>query len=124
MTEEKENCKFQQNYNVFGLDDKPCCYLYHNYCNEIENCYFKRCKNLEQENEELKEEIKHWQMEHREGCSKRDWAYEQAKKKSNKYKQALEEISEIAKDIIENDVYENSDIKAEKILNKINEVLK
>ena len=54
MTEEKENCNFQQNYNVFGLDDKPCCYLYHKYCNEIDSCYFKRCKRLEQENKELK----------------------------------------------------------------------
>ena len=41
----------------------------------------------------------------------------------NKYRSALEEIREIAKDIIENDVYENSDAKAEKILNKIDEVL-
>ena len=61
MTEERENCNFQQNYNVFGLDDKPCCYLYHKYCDDIENCYFKRCKRLEQENEKLRkalEEIK------------------------------------------------------------------
>ena len=57
MTEEKENCIFQQNYNVFGLDDKPCCYLYHKYCEEIDNCYFKRCKRLEQENRELKKQI-------------------------------------------------------------------
>jgi hypothetical protein len=55
MTEEnKENCIFQQNYNIFGLDDKPCCYLYHKYCDEIDSCYFKRCKHLEQENKELK----------------------------------------------------------------------
>ena len=54
MTEEnKENCNFQQTYNVFGLDDKPCCYLYHKYCEEINNCYFKRCKRLEQENKQL-----------------------------------------------------------------------
>lgn len=39
------------------------------------------------------------------------------------YAKALEEIREISKDIIENDVYENSDVKAEKILTKINEVL-
>lgn len=42
---------------------------------------------------------------------------------SDTYRSALEEIREIAKDIIENDVYENSDVKAEEILNKINEVL-
>jgi hypothetical protein len=58
MTEEnKENCNFQQNYNVFGLDDKPCCYLYHKYCDEIDSCYFKRCKRLEQENKDLKKQI-------------------------------------------------------------------
>ena len=56
MTEEKENCNFQQNYNVFGLDDKPCCYLYHKYCDEIDNCYFKRCKRLEQENKKIKKQ--------------------------------------------------------------------
>lgn len=55
MSEEnKESCNFQQNYNVFGLDDKPCCYLYHKYCDEIDNCYFKKCKRLEQENKQIK----------------------------------------------------------------------
>lgn len=55
MTEEnKESCNFQQNYNVFGLDDKPCCYLYYKYCDEIDDCYFKRCKRLEQENKQMK----------------------------------------------------------------------
>jgi hypothetical protein len=53
VTKEKENCNFQENYNVFGIDDKPCCYLYHKYCDEIDNCYLKKCKRLEQENKAL-----------------------------------------------------------------------
>ena len=55
MTEEKENWDFQQNYNVFGLDDKPCCYLYHKYCNEINDCYYKRLQELKMENKKLNE---------------------------------------------------------------------
>lgn len=35
----------------------------------------------------------------------------------------LQEIKEIAEDIINNDVYENSDSKAERILEKIKEVI-
>jgi len=73
MTEEKENCIFQQNYNVFGLDDKPCCYLYHKYCNEIDSCYFKRCKRLEQENKQMKsalEEISGLASPHCTQCSR------------------------------------------------------
>ena len=54
MTEEKEDCNFQQNYNIFGLDDKPCCYLYHKYCDEIDSCNFKRSKRFEQENKQMK----------------------------------------------------------------------
>ena len=33
----------------------------------------------------------------------------------------IEKISEIAKDIVENDCYENSDVKAQKILDLIKE---
>ena len=56
MTE--ENCNFQQSYNIFGLDDKPCCYLYHKYCEEIDSCYFKKYKRLEQENKQMKSVLK------------------------------------------------------------------
>lgn len=38
------------------------------------------------------------------------------REKAEEYRSALEEIREIAKDIIEKDCYENSDAKAEKIL--------
>lgn len=69
----------------------------------------EQLKRLEQENKELKELNKKI-------CE--DW-----EKEIKVYWNAMEEIREIAKDIIENDVYENSDVKAEKILDKINEVL-
>ena len=58
----------------------------------------KENTELKAENERLKEQVKHWQIEHKEGISKRDWAYEQRKKKSDKYKQTLQEIKEIAKE--------------------------
>lgn len=51
-------------------------------------------------------------------------AYRKECKISKKYKETLETIREIAVDIYTNDVYENSDIKAEKIIRKIDEVLK
>ena len=57
MTEEMK-CNFQQNYNVFGLDDKPCCYLFHKYCNEVEDCEHKQLLRLQQENQALRRAIK------------------------------------------------------------------
>lgn len=71
--------------------------------------YLQKINELEQENKELKDLDKKI-------CE--DWG-----KEIKVYWNTLEEIRKIAKDIIENDVYENSDVKAEKILDKINEVL-
>ena len=70
-------------------------------------------EKLEQENKELKELIGKTRYNRLE-------MYESFETECNKYRSALEEIREIAEEII---VYENSDEKAEKILNKINEVL-
>ena len=91
MTEEIK-CNFQQNYNVYGLDDKHCCYLYHKYCNEIEDCEHKQLRRLKQENEKLKEEI--------EACYNQVedfdiFATSQCNKNAQ-YRKALEEIREIA----------------------------
>ena len=84
-------------------------------------------KRLEQENKELKEQNRYYKAELKLSCNELDksnnWQKAERQEK-NKYRSVLEEIREIAKDIIENDVYENSDVKAEMILNKINEVLK
>ena len=122
MTEEKENCNFQQNYNVFGLDDKPCCYLYHKYCDEIDSCYFKRCKRLEQQNKELKtciEMIKNTEGQaHIEGV--------RLAKENKNYRSALEEIREIVKVDCKGCTAEcdcDEDCTRYIIKNKINEVL-
>jgi SMC interacting uncharacterized protein involved in chromosome segregation len=138
MTEDnKENCNFQQNYNVFGLDDKPCCYLYHKYCDEIDSCYFKRCKRLEQENKasekqieldvehicRLNEQIEKLEQENRELQAYKDInedfkkAWDELNEKYKQLRSALEEIRILAtKNVsIENFV---------KIQIKINEVLK
>lgn len=107
----------------------------------IKLCHYKQTERfkakiarLEQENEKLKEE--NYQLhKHCQICENfidgipckplRDMDYDLQKviNQRDEYIKALEEIRELAKDIIENDVYENSDVKAEKILTKINEVL-
>lgn len=134
MTEEnKENCNFQQNYNVFGLDDKPCCYLYHKYCDEIDSCYFKRCKRLEQENKELKEEkqaIKSYLGIEAKTILERLEELDEWKHNDKlllwKYRSALEEIREIVNEpCIEDEDCEtcDSNCMCKEILDKINEVL-
>lgn len=37
-----ENCPSYRNYNVFGAIDKPCCYNYFDYCENIEDCPIKQ----------------------------------------------------------------------------------
>ena len=38
-----EVCPAGHKYNVFGIEtDKVCCYRFHNYCENIENCYLKK----------------------------------------------------------------------------------
>ena len=109
MTEEnKENCNFQQTYNVFGLDDKPCCYLYHKYCEEINNCYFKRCKRLEQENKALQA-----YKDINEDFKK---AWDELNEKYKQLRSALEEIKKMV-----TNPYPG---KPRDVLNIINEVLK
>ena len=77
---------------------------------------------LKQENKELKSQASLYENLYNHHGEIVD-EYRKQRNKIILYRKALEEIREIAKDIIENDVYENSDAKAEKILNKINEVL-
>lgn len=47
-------CPAMNTYNVFGQEDKPCCYKYHKYCNAIPICYFKQLKRKEKECEEYR----------------------------------------------------------------------
>ena len=34
-------CPSYKDYNVFGVDNKGCCYSYHDYCKNIEFCPIK-----------------------------------------------------------------------------------
>ena len=87
---------------------------------EIGKKIFKQLQRLKAENEQLKK--KNTILE----CVTEPQRQEIEKyhDKALKFKQALEKIKVIALDIIENDCYENSDTKAKKIIDKINEVLK
>lgn len=91
-------------------------------CVDNDNCYFKQLKRLEQENKELKNRFKTLDDE--------EFVYEVTEieynnfKKMNKYKQALEEIKEIAnheiKELTDSAIYGGRYFE---IYNKINEVL-
>ena len=50
-------CPAMDTYNIFGIEDEPCCYKFHEYCSAIPNCYFKQLKRKEQECEELKSDL-------------------------------------------------------------------
>ena len=50
-------CPAMDTYNIFGIEDKPCCYKFHEYCSAIPNCCFKQLKRKEQECEELKSDL-------------------------------------------------------------------
>jgi len=139
MTEEKENCNFQQNYNVFGLDDKPCCYLYHKYCDEIDSCYFKRCKRLEQENKELKENLldkyspRYYDIVPKRQTVELYKKFDDLRNQNNTYRSALEEIKAIINQSCDNCKHNKDSItcsigdcgegKLKIIENKINNVL-
>ena len=54
-------CPAMDTYNIFGIEDKPCCYKFHEYCNAIPNCYFKQ---LKQTISEIKEICNEYQKEY------------------------------------------------------------
>ena len=76
------------------------------YCADIKDCYFKQIQRLKAENEELKEE-KTQLLKDCYSCN------------FHKYKQALEEI----RDIAEKEIYMNQNDLMSQIITKINEVL-
>lgn len=42
-----ENCPAGHKYNVFGIEtEKVCCYKYHDYCENIKECYLKQIAQL------------------------------------------------------------------------------
>lgn len=109
-------------------------------CSDINNCYYKQLKRLEQENAQLKNErtadlvkqLKRLQAEneqlkenYRLSCLKCE--YKNTKADVNKYRKALEEIREIAGVRFVSGINEEADAYNQdmsKIYNKINEVLK
>ena len=54
-------CPAMDTYNIFGIEDKPCCYKFHEYCSAIPNCYFKQLKQAEQKLENIKEKLKQYE---------------------------------------------------------------
>lgn len=136
------SCIFVKNY--YGTTTNPR-------CSQVKNCHYKQLKRLEQENKalnfkinqlkanglyndltgiELSAKVVELEQENKSLQAYKDInedfkkAWDELNEKYKQLRSALEEIREITKDIIENDVYENSDVKAQKILDKINEVLK
>lgn len=103
-------CPAMNTYNVFGQEDKPCCYKYHKYCNTVLNCYFKQLKRKEQECEELKEQL---------DSVVREW-----EEYTELYKQALDKIEQEVKWVVDNrECYELRDAdRCERILDIINKV--
>ena len=110
---------------------KPC-----GGCKNTPNCYYKQLARKEQECEELKRNVEHWKMEHKEAKAKGEWTYDLVKKRlgkqldqlkaeNEKLEQTLAEIKEIAENVqsfvgridIEDDVFE----QMEQILQKISE---
>lgn len=76
-------------------------------CKDNPNCYYKQLKRKEQECEELKKNVEHWKMEHKEAKAKGEWTYDLVKKRlgqqldqlkaeNEKLEQTLTEIKEIA----------------------------
>ena len=103
------------------------CAVFNNKCICNPQCYFKQLQRFKQENEKLKEKI-----------NKFEWdnpyyiLFTNASTAKHKYKQALEEIREIAKFnqfynpeklIINGDIGQIQNLKMTEIYNKINEVL-
>ena len=50
-------CPAMSTFNMFGQEDKPCCYKYFNYCSNNQNCYFKKLKFKEREINQLQDEL-------------------------------------------------------------------
>ena len=50
-------CPAMCTYNIFSIEDKPCCYKFHEYCSVIPNCCFKQPKREEKECNKLKQTI-------------------------------------------------------------------
>lgn len=37
-----KRCPACKSFNVFGVDDKPCCYCYMQYCELVNDCIIKK----------------------------------------------------------------------------------
>ena len=51
------DCPAMNTFNIFGQEDKPCCYKYFNYCSDNQNCHFKKLKSKERELNQLQNEL-------------------------------------------------------------------
>ena len=89
----------------------------HRLCKDNPNCYYKQLARKELECEELKKNIEHWKMEHKEAKAKAEWTYDLVKKRlgqqldklkaeNTKFEQTLAKIKEISEVEIECKAYE------------------
>ena len=122
--------------SYYNEENKPyCCEIWDNEC-EAQNCYYKQYLRLKQENEELKKQLEidknqiNYFIEENEKLKKRCEELDKmtdifSARLANKYKQALEEIKNLAE--LEMMLDENSKAfyptNIKRILDKINEVL-
>lgn len=119
--------------SYYNKDNTPyCCEVWDNEC-EAQNCYFKQCKRLEQENKELKEEIRFHNKENSSLLAERNAAqigYDEIREVRERYRSALEEIRNDLKEVCKEECdytkpkfCGDCDCRYGQILNKINEVL-
>ena len=77
-------------------------------CELCKNCYYKQLKRKEQECEELKKNVEHWKMEHKETKAKGEWTYDLVKKRLG---QQLEQLKEENEECIKDNEYLKTIIK-------------
>ena len=88
-------CPAMDTYNIFGIEDKPCCYKFHEYCSAIPNCYYKQLKRKEQECEGLEEELNDLTRDIKTHLKVEKIKLDQLKAENEKLEQTLAEIKEI-----------------------------
>ena len=77
------------------------CIHHKNYWSELlEKEQVEKIKSLEQECEELKKNVAHWKMEHKEAKAKGEWTYDLVKKRLGQQLDQLKKTNEELKNII------------------------
>lgn len=72
--------RYMEDYDIDTFD---YCRHYFKLCKDVDvkYCYYKQLKAKEQECEELKKNVEHWKMDHKEAKAKGEWTYDLVKKR-------------------------------------------